>query len=159
MLDLFRVELTTELLRSPFDMNIIRIATLRVRGNRCTQTITIASNIAATSIVIACIKIWAWIYHIMTRTEKLTVDDVTLCMRPWRSVLSHSTRVCKRFSIWTSRLHFPTIAKTFGIHDNIPIWRGKIVVLVIVEVPTKTTCCAWINVKYIQITDILETKE
>lgn len=124
-------------------MDIEPATHLCIRSYCSTQTVTITAHITPTCIVIACIEVRAWIHNVMTRSEQLSIDDVALFVRPGCSFFSHRARMSQRFGVSTGSLHLPTVSKTFSVHNNIFLWSGEIVFLIVVKVTTKTTGFSW----------------
>ena len=84
-----------------------------------------------------------WINSIVTSLESIMVDDVTFLVSPELSSRMKYTRVFVLRRVWASRLYFPCVTERPRADSDIVLGSFEIVVLIVVEVTTQTTCFAW----------------
>ena len=82
-------------------------------------------------------------YFIMARFENVSTYDVTGLVRPGCSMFVRLTRMFNNMCVCTRWFNFPRITKICRQSFRKILWRQKIIILVVIQVSTKTTCTTW----------------
>jgi hypothetical protein len=142
----------TEVLTSPLYMHTMSVTNSCICSHCSAQTLTIATRITTTRIVVTCVVEGFRVNLVVAGSEQLfVVDDAALFMRPLFPPRFNFTRMFLLLGIFTLCINFITITECKSAHTNITTRGRKIVVLVAVEITTQSTSFVYDeNLSYIR---------